>query len=180
MPDAGAGTGGRVAIPDAGTTDARVTGTGGAGTGGARPDAGTGSGGVTGTGGTTAAVCTSNVQWDGNTGGNMRPGNTCNSCHSWTIAGTIYPTAHEPTNCNGVNNSGIRVIITGSNGTTLTLTPNGAGNFYSSTSVATPFTVRLTLGTATRAMGASQTSGNCNSCHTQNGANGAPGRIMAP
>jgi hypothetical protein len=25
-----------------------------------------------------------------------------------------------------------------------------------------------------------QTSGDCNSCHTVNGANGAPGRIMAP
>ena len=31
-----------------------------------------------------------------------------------------------------------------------------------------------------RMMVASQTAGNCNSCHTQNGANGAPGRIMAP
>jgi mono/diheme cytochrome c family protein len=29
-------------------------------------------------------------------------------------------------------------------------------------------------------MGAKQTIGDCNSCHTPTGANGAPGRIAAP
>jgi hypothetical protein len=31
-----------------------------------------------------------------------------------------------------------------------------------------------------RAMVTMQTSGDCNSCHTQNGANAAPGRIVLP
>jgi nitrate/TMAO reductase-like tetraheme cytochrome c subunit len=111
----------------------------------------------------------------------MRPGNTCTSCHSFTIAGTLYPTAHEPTNCNGVNGStGARIVISGADGRTLTLTPTAAGNFYSSTAVATPFTARVTGGAGTRAMATPQTSGNCNSCHTQNGANGSPGRMMIP
>src|SRR5947208_3034410 len=84
-----------------------------------------------GTGGaTTAAVCTSNQTWTGGNGAQMRPGIGCRSCHSFTIAGTVYPTAHEPTNCNGVDGSkGVRVVITGADGTMLTLTPNSVGNF---------------------------------------------------
>jgi hypothetical protein len=32
----------------------------------------------------------------------------------------------------------------------------------------------------TRAMVAPQTNGDCNSCHTENGANKAPGRVLLP
>ena len=95
--------------------------------------------------------------------------------------GTVYPTVHEPTNCNGVNGStGVRVVITGANGTVLTLTPTASGNFYPTTAVSAPFTARVTSSAGTRAMVGTLTSGNCNSCHTQNGANGAPGRIIVP
>ncbi|HEY1537173.1 MAG TPA: hypothetical protein VGF76_24300 [Polyangiaceae bacterium] len=164
-------------------------GVGGSGVGGS--DAGGssagGSGGRTtgsgGTGGSTPVVCTSGMTWTGGNGSAMRPGNACRSCHgSFSIAGTIYPTEHEPTNCDGVNSSsGIKVVITGSNGTKLTLTPSSAGNFYSTAKISTPYTVTLTgNGTATRSMLMPQTSGDCNSCHTQNGSNSAPGRIMAP
>jgi hypothetical protein len=182
-PDGGVGTDARP-TPDGAATDARPVGTGGRpGSGGATSTGGvTGSGGRPGTGGTTATVCTSNVMWNGSTGPNMRPGSSCRGCHGYAIAGTVYPTLHEPTNCNGVNGStGVRVVITGANGTVLTLTPNSAGNFFSNTAPSTPFTVRLTSNAGTRAMNTPQTSGDCNSCHTQNGsANGAPGRIMAP
>lgn len=141
--------------------------------------AGMGAGG--GSAGTTAVVCTSKTNWTNGNGPNMRPGAACKSCHNFTVAGTVYPTAHEPTNCNGVNGStGVRVVITGSNGVAVTLTPGSSGDFYTSTRIATPFTVTLMNGGTTRKMLTPQTSGDCNSCHTQNGANGAPGRIMAP
>lgn len=188
VPDAGVGTGGRAVGPDAGAPDVGLTGTGGTrvdagtGTGGLTGTGGVrGTGGATGTGGVTAAVCTSNAMWNGNTGPDMRPGAACNSCHGYTIIGTIYPTVHEPTNCNGVNGStGTRVVVTGANGATVTLTPTGAGNFFSNAAVSMPFTARVTSNAGTRAMVGTLTSGNCNSCHTQNGANGAPGRIIVP
>src|SRR5439155_16090380 len=116
-------------------------------------------GGRAGTGGTTAAVCTSMMNWSGATGPLMEPGVSCNSCHNhaFTIAGTIYPTAHEPNICYGVNGStGIRVVITGADGKTLTLTPSASGNFYSNTAVAKPFTAKVTNGSASRPMVASQ------------------------
>jgi nitrate/TMAO reductase-like tetraheme cytochrome c subunit len=112
----------------------------------------------------------------------MRPGNDCRSCHSFSVSGTVYPSAHEPTNCNGTAAGGIKVVITGADGAILTLVPNStSGNFYSSSALKTPFSAKLTNSAgASRAMVSMQTAGNCNSCHTQNGTNSAPGRIMAP
>ncbi|HSY23238.1 MAG TPA: hypothetical protein VK841_14025 [Polyangiaceae bacterium] len=54
------------------------------------------------------------------------------------------------------------------------------GNFYSTGSIATPFDAKVLNGSKERDMVAAQTSGDCNSCHTEQGANGAPGRIMPP
>ena len=174
--DPGLGSGGQPGSFDGGASDAGAMGSGGAGLG-----SGSGGAPATGTGSSTLAVCTSKAMWTGGNNPTMRPGNTCQSCHSFTIAGTIYPTANEPTNCNGINGStGVKVVITGADGRTLTLTPTASGNFYSSSSVKTPYTARITNGGATRAMAATQASGNCNSCHSQRGANGAPGRIMVP
>lgn len=141
----------------------------------------TGSGGLTGSGGGTA-VCTSGKTWSSGTGPNMAPGYDCLSCHSFVLGGTVYPTAHEPNNCDGTGASGLAVVITGADGNVVTLTPNpSSGNFYTTTPIKTPFTAKVTDASgAQRAMMASQTTGNCNSCHTTAGANGAPGRIMAP
>jgi hypothetical protein len=177
------GSGGRAAGGAPGAGGVVIIGAGGALLGGRSGAGGViGAGGRTGSGGATGAVCTSMTNWNGVAGPTMEPGVACNSCHNhaFTIAGTIYATAHEPNLCNGDGASGLRVVITGADGRTLTLTPSSAGDFYSTTAVATPFTAKITNGTASRAMAASQTSGDCNSCHTQNGANGAPGRIMAP
>jgi hypothetical protein len=161
----GAGSGGIQGAPDGGVG----AGTGGRATGGA---AGTGA---------TAAVCTSKMNYSGGNGQSMRPGADCNGCHNFAIAGTVYPTAHEPDNCIGVNGTaGVKVVITGSTGQVLTLTPNSSGNFYSNTNVTTPFTVKLTNGANSRMMVSPQTSGACNSCHTVNGSNAAPGRVMSP
>jgi hypothetical protein len=174
---------------------AGATGTGGGtdtGTGGSALVSGTGG---SGTGGTTNPLtapptCTSNMNWLGGNEGsaNMNPGMACISCHAsggegprFTIAGTVYPTGHEPDGCYGASGtSGAQVVITGADGRTLTLTPSSAGNFSSSSSVAMPYNAKVVYMGRERAMGASQSTGDCNSCHTQNGANLAPGRIVLP
>ncbi len=137
-------------------------------------------------------TCTSNTTWTrGNSGSSsMNPGQACISCHNssggeaprYVIAGTLYPTGHEPNNCNGTNGStGARVIVTGNNGTSVTLTPNSAGNFYSSTTLPGPYKAKVVDSTGKeRAMVSTAPNGDCNSCHTQTGANSAPGRITLP
>jgi hypothetical protein len=120
----------------------------------------------------------------------MYPGRACISCHassygpSMTIAGTVYPTAHESDSCVGSNVAGASIVITDANGKTVTVTPNSAGNFYSRSSTITPpYTVKLTYQGRERDMTGlttAPTNGDCNSCHTVDGANGAPGRIMLP
>ncbi len=137
----------------------------------------------------TPTVCTSGVYRTSNEGSqSMRPGNPCITCHaqsggeapSFSIAGTVYPTAHEPNDCVGVG-SGVQVVIMDQNGNTqLTLTTNSAGNFQSEASISKPYRAKVVYNGKERAMSATQTDGNCNSCHTESGANGAPGRIMEP
>jgi hypothetical protein len=153
-------------------------GRGGAGAGGNAGRGGAGSGGS----GMITQVCTSKKTWTNGNGTDMRPGNDCTGCHNFAIAGTVYPTLDEPNNCDGTGAGGIKVLITGADNVTLTLTPSAtSGNFYSSSSVKTPYSVKLTNSAgASRSMVAHQTAGNCNSCHTPTGANGAPGRITAP
>ena len=136
--------------------------------------------------------CTSNSTWTRGTSGSssMEPGQACINCHGSTggeapkfvIAGTLYPTGHEPDNCNGVNGStGAKVVVTGSNGTVVTLTPNSAGNFYSSTTLPPPYKAKVVSSAGIeRVMSGTASTGDCNSCHTQNGANSAPGRITLP
>ena len=134
-----------------------------------------------------APVCTSMKTWtQGDSGSSlMHPGRACITCHAsrgaptFTIAGTLFPTAHEPDDCDGASGSA-RVVIVDAKGVTLTLTPNSAGNFYSSTAITKPYKASIVDGQNVRAMGGAQTTGDCNSCHTVAGANGAPGRIMTP
>lgn len=138
-----------------------------------------------------APTCTSMSSWNnGNRGSaSMNPGMACITCHqtrggeapTFTIAGTVYPTGHEPDLCNSkVGGDGARVVITGADGKTLTLTPNAAGNFSSTSQVKTPFQAKVTYQGRERLMLTAQTSGDCNSCHTQNGTSMAPGRITVP
>lgn len=153
------------------------------GSGGQSPATGSGGGNGTGGsagGGVTGSVCTSMKTWNGNTGAAMAPGYPCIACHFFSIAGTIYPTAHEPNNCDGASLGGVSVVVTGADGQTLTITPNSAGNFYATSAISSPFTAKVVSDNGTRAMMTAQTSGDCNSCHTNPGANGAPGRIMLP
>jgi hypothetical protein len=164
-----------------------------AGQGGAAGDrAQAGSDGATGPGPyDTPTVCTSGEYWDDGDDDSprMHPGGPCVSCHAqedgpeFTIGGTVYPTAHEPTDCNGVDGEDdveVSVVITDAEGQVLTLEVNDVGNFYTERQIAFPFNAKVVAGGRERHMGAAQMTGNCNGCHTESGANGAPGRIMAP
>ena len=137
----------------------------------------------------TPVVCTSNSTWtQGRQGSSsMEPGMACITCHAMgegprlALAGTIYPTAHEPDLCNGGSaTTGARIVVTGADGTVLTLTPNTSGNFRYEGALATPYSVKVTYMGRERAMLEPQTSGDCNTCHTQAGAMMAPGRILLP
>jgi mono/diheme cytochrome c family protein len=165
-------------------------GTGGTGTGG------TGTGGAGGDPYNTPPTCSSNTYWtNGDSGSaNMHPGKACRTCHviggkatgkTFDVAGTVYLTAHEPDDCNGVSVSGAQVIITDAQGNDHPLAVNGAGNFnhndlFGFGAFSTPYKARVVYNGKTRAMSAPQTSGDCNGCHTEGGASGAPGRIMLP
>ena len=127
--------------------------------------------------------CTSGQTRGGVEGSNMRPGEACLGCHRageerLTLAGTVYPTGHEPNQCVGA--SGVTVEITEATGVKHSL-PVSGGNFHYSRTLALPYTARvISADGRVRAMMASQTNGDCNSCHTQDGAMNAPGRIVAP
>lgn len=154
---------------------------------------GTGAGSSSGAGGAAGApaVCTSQKYWTGKDMGSelMHPGGTCLACHAtnrdapkYAVAGTVYPTYHEPDDCNGINGiAGTTVVITDANGKQLpAIQVNGVGNFHYQGNIAAPFHVKVVAGGQERAMSASPPTGDCNSCHTTDGANSAPGRILAP
>lgn len=133
--------------------------------------------------------CTSGVTWDrGNERSPlMHPGAPCLDCHSrlhgpsFYVAGTIYPSLHEPDDCRGVDTAPL-VQLTDASGTTLTLNANAAGNFYLKMRdpFVPPYTARITYQGRMREMATLQQSGDCNLCHTADGANGSPGRIILP
>jgi hypothetical protein len=126
-------------------------------------------------------VCTSNVMAPATFGPTMEPGYACVTCHNNFLAGTVYPTAHEPTDCDGVNVTNATVQVTDATGAVTSIPINNVGNFYTNGSVITPpVQVEVVYNGATRAMATPLSIGDCNSCHTEQGANGAPGRIMLP
>jgi len=136
----------------------------------------------------TPLTCTTGKNSNVNEGSTMEPGGTCISCHTqygqrkFTIAGTVYPTAHETDRC--VGTASIQVVITDANGKVFTTTSNSVGNFSLQPSqmlgFKAPYTAKVVQGSNERAMVAAQTDGDCNGCHTEAGTNSAPGRIMAP
>jgi hypothetical protein len=142
-----------------------------------------------------APLCTSKKTWTGGNKGSsaMNPGIACIACHDkggdgprYALAGTLYPTAHEPDLCDGVpNNAGAQIVIVGANGQTVTMTPNTAGNFFYQGALSLPYQAKIVYMGRERAMIEPQTSGDCNACHTQDGSmpSGtlkAPGRILLP
>ncbi len=124
----------------------------------------------------------------------MHPGAACLTCHQTVvgediqnqlaIAGTVYPTAHEVDDCYGAPGPDLKVVISAADGEELTLTVNAAGNFMYDQielgAIAFPIQAKVVRGAETRVMATPQMTGDCNSCHTAAGQNGAPGRILAP
>ncbi len=149
-------------------------------------------------------VCTSGKTWtNGDRGSvNMHPGRACVTCHTdnggptFDFGGTVYPTAHEPNDCDGVNGStlGLSVVITGADNQQYMFPVNSVGNFNSGlVRVMMPFHAYVASGCTQAEAGAqvdctgkirgmveAQKTGDCNSCHTEQGTNSAPGRIQAP
>jgi hypothetical protein len=145
-----------------------------------------------GTCGGATSVCTSGLAGPGGEGSSrMLPGEACISCHSnggegpiETFMGTLFPTVHEPNDCVGASStdySGAQVIVIDAQGKQFAMTPNSSGNFMGSPgSFAMPFTAKVTYQGREIAMVTPQMDGDCNRCHTELGANGAPGRVHLP
>jgi hypothetical protein len=144
--------------------------------------------------------CTSGKTWNPgwDEGVQMNPGKACNSCHRksgegeapiYAIAGTVYPTGHEPDYCYGVDGASqgfqdVLVQITDANGAVYSLRPGKTGNFWlRQAGFAAPYTAKVVSSAGERSMNSAQTIGDCNLCHTASGGgNGsaAPGRIVVP
>jgi cytochrome c553 len=160
-------------------------------------------------GGLAALTCASAlITWkpiagDPKGGPTMAPGLACAACHSgqnfqnqnpnnamnrtdqvYDAMGTVFPALHEQDLCfSDAGSGGVRVeILAMDSGIKATMAVNSAGNFYGNVNsgLPNPYTARVTRGTSVIAMSTAQTTGDCNSCHTEQGLNGAPGRIVAP
>ena len=140
-------------------------------------------------------VCTSGTTWkNGDRGSSsMHPGRACIECHDknadapeFLFAGTVYPTGHEPNDCNAKVPSGMKVQMLDANGKVIaSASVNSVGNCYATPRAVTaiPKGAKMQVVTAdgkVRAMDDTPKNGDCNSCHTKDGANDAPGRITVP
>lgn len=150
-------------------------------------------------------VCSSNAMWTrGNDGSaSMNPGLACRSCHlgqnfegqnpsgasergrAFFFMGTVFPTLHEKNLCRSVlpSGGGTVEIIDANGKIAATMLVNASGNFMSAstrTTIAMPYTARVKANGRVRVMTTPQTDGDCNSCHTEQGRNNAPGRIAWP
>jgi hypothetical protein len=133
-----------------------------------------------------APTCTSGQSYTSGQSSTMEPGVACISCHQssggprFTVAGTVFPTGHEPDKCDAPASSGAVVTVTDSAGVTASFTANSVGNFSGNPALTFPVTAVVSFNGKTRAMTTVVASGDCNSCHRQAGANGAPGRVTLP
>jgi hypothetical protein len=149
--------------------------------------------------------CASGNFWTvGNDGSeSMNPGMACRSCHlgqnfmgqnpggddetdrAYFFMGTVFAGLHAKDRCLSPPPAGGKIEIIDKNGAvaqTINVT-NSSGNFRSNsltTTVQLPYTVRISANGRTGMMLTPQTNGDCNSCHTEQGAQGAPGRIYWP
>lgn len=140
----------------------------------------------------TPPVCTSDSYWTqgDESSPDMLPGRACIACHSapggdegprFRFSGTVYPTAHEPDDCNGVG--GAQIEVTDANGAVFTVTAGPSGNFFQGgdpADLAMPIKARVIHDGKILPMVTAVDTGDCNACHTQNGKEGAPGRIILP
>jgi hypothetical protein len=121
----------------------------------------------------------------------MNPGRSCVGCHAdlndpvhaplYTVGGTVMQAPHEDDDCRG--SAGMSVILTDAEGTEWNMTGNSAGNFWLDADVVVvmPYTARIIdAGGNERIKQSPVSEGDCASCHTRDGANGASGRLVPP
>lgn len=115
----------------------------------------------------------------------MNPGEACVACHArervneiFSAAGTVYTDLHADMLCLGSAKGTVEIID--KNGAVTTLSVNSSGNFATFAPIAKPYTARVKVGSKVRTMSTPQVNGDCNSCHTTQGTEGAPGRIIWP
>jgi hypothetical protein len=139
-------------------------------------------------------TCASGLHWTMGEQGSplMDPGQACRTCHlvqvpgrAYAFMGTVFPGLHEQDLCyaSGLPSDAVVEILDSTGAVQLTLRPNAVGNFYSPTPTPPfmlPYRARVRAGGKSGEMMTQQTDGDCNGCHTERGANGAPGRIVVP
>lgn len=139
------------------------------------------------------ATCTSGSYWAANDTGApwMMPGAPCIACHRqyftraplFSVAGTVFATAHEPDKCHGIPlATGATIVITDANGKEHSpIVVASRGNFGAILSgLALPYRAKVVVGNRERVMLTPQSNGDCNACHTQAGSQGALGRLIVP
>jgi hypothetical protein len=128
--------------------------------------------------------CSTGQWWrfagDEEDGATMNPGHACISCHHTSGEEDAPIFAFAGTVMGGVPGTEVE-ILDGDDRVVASTTTNAAGNFYLNNPQIPSFRVRLTYQGRVREMGTHQTAvGDCMSCHTAVGRNGAPGRVVAP
>lgn len=157
------------------------------------------------TSGATSETCPSGERW---TGGNneselMNPGLACRSCHlgenfmgqnpsgkaeakkAFFFMGTVFDLPRGEDLCapKAVPSDAVVEILDTNDVVQLTLSVNAAGNFHSTSTMATvpvPYKARVKANGKVNTMAGAQSNGDCNTCHTAAGLNGAPGRVYFP
>jgi hypothetical protein len=142
-----------------------------------------------------SGTCSTNQYWQfGNLKSErMHPGRSCLQCHVAEgegprsgILGTVQQAVNDSDDCRGVSGTHIEILDATSGAVVSSATTNTVGNFIIEGGgrceglVCSPYRVRLTLDGRVREMQSTTTMGDCMSCHTSHGENGAPGRIVAP
>ncbi|MFO0598796.1 MAG: hypothetical protein U0228_26050 [Myxococcaceae bacterium] len=151
-------------------------------------------------------TCPSGQKWTAGTRESelMNPGYACRSCHlgqnfqgqnptgqreagkAYFFMGTVFSVANNEDLCAAdavPSDAVVEILDPADNSVKLSLKVNAAGNFRSTSTMAgvpVPYKARVSAGGKTRAMGAAQSDGDCNVCHTSTGLQGAPGRILFP
>lgn len=96
--------------------------------------------------------------------GEHHPGESCGGCHdtmpnaAWTVSGTVFAAA-------GVGVAGATIEVVDASGKKLSLVTGDNGNFYTTSAVQMPLTVRSSKCPSNSAMTAKVNAGSCNSCH---------------
>ncbi|NTW87381.1 MAG: hypothetical protein HGB30_14590 [Holophagaceae bacterium] len=107
----------------------------------------------------------------------MSPGQNCQACHGFALAGTVYASA---TADSGAGLQGVTVEITDANQAVQTFTSNAAGNFFTRAALALPLQKAAVIRNGQRAEMSGPPAGDCNRCHTLPPTGAAVGRIHVP